>query len=173
MCSFYAFVVNILYILYLEKEVKKNFVFSHQSICQSWHVLSSDTDIADKTVEHSIDLYETPFKQQPRRIPPSMYQEVRNPLQELLDADIIRKPKSPFSSNVVLLKKEKMTNLWCVLIVDSIATEQKGMLTLYISFRKSLRIWVAMRILQHWMPSLDIIKWTHGIYCRKLGILRV
>jgi hypothetical protein len=66
-------------------------------------------------VEHSIDLLdETPFKQRPRRIPPSMYQEVRNHLKQLLDADIIRKSKSPFSSNVVLVKKKNNELRMCV-----------------------------------------------------------
>ena len=78
----------------------------------SWH----DTDIGHvTTVEHNIELYEEmSFKQRPRRIPPSMYQEVRNHLQQLLDAGIIRKSKSPFSSNVVLCRKKNNELRMCV-----------------------------------------------------------
>ena len=78
----------------------------------SWH----DTDIGHvTTVEHNIELLdETPFKQRPKRIPPSMYQEVRDHLQQLLDADIIRKSRSPFSSNVVLCRKKNNELRMCV-----------------------------------------------------------
>ena len=78
----------------------------------SWH----DTDIGHvTTVEHHIELLdETPFKQRPRRIPPAMYQEVRDHLQQLIDAGIIRKSKSPFSSNVVLCRKKNNELRMCV-----------------------------------------------------------
>lgn len=41
-----------------------------------------------------------------RRIPPSMFHEVRNHLQQLLSAGIIRRSHSPYASNVVLVKKK-------------------------------------------------------------------
>lgn len=58
-----------------------------------------DTDIGqcDK-VKHRIDLlpgYDVPFKQRHRRIPPMMIEEVRQHLDQLLAAGIIRKSKSP------------------------------------------------------------------------------
>jgi hypothetical protein len=79
-----------------EYDATGKFLHQNQDLF-SWN----DTDIGHVTT------VETPFKQRPRRIPPSMYQEERNHLKQLLDADIIRKFKSPFSSNVVLVKKEK------------------------------------------------------------------
>ena len=58
-------------------------------------------------MEHHIDLYnDTPFKQRYRRIPPSMMDEVRDHIQQQLSAGIIRKSHSPFSSNVVLVRKK-------------------------------------------------------------------
>ena len=94
-----------------EYDAIRKFLHQNQDLF-SW----SDTDIGHvTTVEHNIDLLdETPFKQRPRRIPPSMYQEVRNHLKQLLDADIIRKSKSPFSSNVVLVKKKNNELRMCV-----------------------------------------------------------
>ena len=51
---------------------------------------TGDFDIGKTTtVKHRVDLKdETPFKQRHRRIPPSMYQEVKDHLQELLGAGI-------------------------------------------------------------------------------------
>ena len=58
-------------------------------------------------MKHKIELsYDIPFKQRYRRIPPSMFDEVRNHLQQLLSAGIIRRSHSPFASNVVLVKKK-------------------------------------------------------------------
>ena len=68
----------------------------------------SDIDIGHTTsVKHKIELpNDIPFKQRYRRIPPSMFDEVRNHLQQLLSAGIIRRSHSPFASNVVLVKKK-------------------------------------------------------------------
>ena len=57
----------------------------------------SDTDIGHTEIAtHHIDLTdETPFKQRPRRIPPSMYTEVKEHLRGLLEGNIIKKSKVP------------------------------------------------------------------------------
>ena len=77
---------------------------------------SSDIDVGLTTsVFHRIELeIEFPFKQKTRRIPPGMYDEVRNHLQQLLSSGIIRKSKSPWSSNVVLCRKKDGKLRMCV-----------------------------------------------------------
>lgn len=68
----------------------------------------NDLDIGfSSPIKHRIDLRdERPFKQRYRKIPPSMYGEVRNHLQQMLDAGIIRRSHSPFASNIVLVRKK-------------------------------------------------------------------
>ena len=58
-------------------------------------------------VKHKIDLLDPkPFKQPYRRIPPGMYEEVRQHLKDMLAAGAIRESNSPYSSNVVLIRKK-------------------------------------------------------------------
>lgn len=57
-------------------------------------------------VEHRIDLYDdTPFKEKIRPIPPGMYEELKSHIAELISAGVIRKSNSPYSSNIVLVRK--------------------------------------------------------------------
>ena len=59
-------------------------------------------------VKHKIVLTDNvPFKTPYRRIPPAMYEEVRVHLKEMFEVDAIKESSSPFSSNVVLSKKER------------------------------------------------------------------
>ena len=67
-------------------------------------------------IKYRIDLVDnSPFKQKHRRIPPAMIDELRRHIEELLSSGIIRKSKSPWASNVVLVRK-KIGNLGCVWI---------------------------------------------------------
>ena len=63
----------------------------------------SDTDIGIcNRIKHRIDLItDIPFKQKHRRIPPSMIEEIRQHIEQLLAAGVIRPSKSPYSSNVI------------------------------------------------------------------------
>jgi hypothetical protein len=57
-------------------------------------------------VEHEIKLTDDiSFKQPFRRIPHSLYEDIREHLKELLDSGAIRESNSPLSSNVVLVPK--------------------------------------------------------------------
>ena len=75
-----------------------------------------DMDIGHTNlVEHHIKLdKEEPFKDPHRRIPPGLISEVREHLQEMLDAGVIRNSESPFSSNVVIVRKKDGTIRLCV-----------------------------------------------------------
>ena len=65
----------------------------------------SDIGFCDK-IKHRIDLTdETSFKQKTKRIPPAMVSEVRQHIEQLLSTGIIRKSESPWSSNMVLVRK--------------------------------------------------------------------
>lgn len=77
---------------------------------------TSDIDIGQTDmVRHRIDLVDnTPFKQRCRRIIPSMFEEVRNHLQQLLAAGIIQRSHSPWASNVVLVRKKSGALRMCV-----------------------------------------------------------
>ena len=79
-------------------------------------VISENADVGHATtVQHKIELEdERPFKQRYRHIPPSMFEEVRSHLHQLLRCGIIRKSHSPWSSNVVLVKKKNGSLRICV-----------------------------------------------------------
>ena len=68
----------------------------------------SDTDVGfTSSVFHRIDLTNNiPFKQKNRRIPPGMYDEVRNHLQQLLSSGIIRKSRSPWYQQHSLMSEK-------------------------------------------------------------------
>ncbi|XP_061192183.1 uncharacterized protein LOC133200390 [Saccostrea echinata] len=101
-----------------------NKFLSHDQLQESYKVLKNNKDIFSTSesdighsirVQHKIHLNdETPFKQKHRRIPPSMFQEVRNHLQQLLTAGIIRRSESPWTSNVVLCRKKNGELRMCV-----------------------------------------------------------
>ena len=75
-----------------------------------------DADIGDcNMIRHRIDLIDlTPFKQKHRRIPPAMIDEVRKHVEDLLSSGVIRKSKSPWCSNVVLVRKKNGKLRLCV-----------------------------------------------------------
>ena len=82
-----------------------------EQVLKKWQNIFSNgpTDLGcTNLVEHEIKLKdETPFKEAYRRIPPSLIQELREQLREMLDIGAIRNSKSPFSSNDVIdLKKD-------------------------------------------------------------------
>ena len=81
------------------------------------HVFAvNDNDVGHTNiVQHRIEMSDpTPFKQRYRHIPYSMYQEVKDHLEELLQAGIIEKSNSPFASNMVLVKRLDGTLRLCV-----------------------------------------------------------
>lgn len=66
-------------------------------------------------VEHEIKLTDdVPVKEPYRRIPPGMYEEVRQHLKEMLEAGAIRKSQSSYCSNVVLARKSDGSLRFCL-----------------------------------------------------------
>jgi len=66
-------------------------------------------------VQHGIELTDnTPFKDRARRIPPAMYEEVREHLEAMKQANVIRDSSSPWSSNVVLVRKRDQSLRLCL-----------------------------------------------------------
>lgn len=81
------------------------------------HIFSKDlTDLGcTNLVEHKIELSDpVPFKEPYRRIPPGMFEEVREHLKEMLKAGAIRESSSPFSSNIVLVRKKDNSLRFCI-----------------------------------------------------------
>ena len=77
---------------------------------------TSDLDIGMYNhIKHRIDLTtDIPFKQKHRRIPPHMIEEVRQHIEQLLATGVIRPSKSPYTSNVVLVRKKNGKLRMCI-----------------------------------------------------------
>ena len=77
---------------------------------------ASDLDMGHHTrVQHEIHLTDDhPFKERHRRIPPGMLQQVREHLRQMLDSGIIRPSQSPWSSEVVWVRKKDGSLRQCV-----------------------------------------------------------
>lgn len=70
-----------------------------------------NTDI----VKHVINLTDDkPFKEPYRRVAPALIQEIREHLAEMIEADAIRPSDSPYSSNVVIVRKKDGTIRFCI-----------------------------------------------------------
>ena len=89
----------------------------HQVLGKWQHIFCSDTKDIGKTnlVKHKIVLDDpTPFKEPYRWIPPAMFEEVRQHVKEMLQAGVIRESDSPYSSNIVLIRKSNGALRFCV-----------------------------------------------------------
>lgn len=89
----------------------------HQVLGNWRHVFSTGTTDIGKCnlVKHKIILNDySPFKQPYRKIPPGMYEEVRQHLRDMLECGAIKESDSPFSSNVVLVRKKDGSLRFCL-----------------------------------------------------------
>ena len=89
-----------------------------QSFLSKWQPIFSQgpTDLGHTNlVKHSINLEdERPFKEPYRNIPPALIQEVREHLREMIEIGAIRESSSPYSSNVVIVRKKDGTIRFCI-----------------------------------------------------------
>ena len=96
-------------------EAQKNQV---KQFLEKWNDIFSEglTDLGNcDLVKHKINLHDNePFKEPHRRIPPGLFQEVREHLSEMLQAGAIRPSQSPYSSNVVIVRKKDGSIRFCV-----------------------------------------------------------
>ena len=60
-----------------------------------------------------LDIY-TPFKERYRRIPPHLFDEVKNHLKEMLEVGAIHKSNSPWASAIVLVRKKDGSLRFCI-----------------------------------------------------------
>ena len=66
-------------------------------------------------VKHKIRLDNyTPFKERYRRIPPNLFDEVKNHLKEMIEVSAIQKSSSPWASAVVLVRKKDGSLRFCI-----------------------------------------------------------
>lgn len=95
-----------------DQEAKVTQLFNKwQSIFSKGPIDLGNTDL----VRHEIHLTEEkPFKEPYRRIAPALFQEVREHLAEMVAADAIRPSESPYSSNVVIVRKKDGTIRFCI-----------------------------------------------------------
>lgn len=102
----------------LEKRLGTEKAEAVKALLWKWRDAFSKNDIDlghTSVVKHRIELTDsTPFKQRYRRIPPAMVEEVRLHIKQLLDSGVIRPSHSPFSSNVVLVRKKDKSLRMCV-----------------------------------------------------------
>ena len=77
---------------------------------------SGETDIGHTPlIKHQIKLKDDEtFKERHRRIPPHLYEEVREHIRDMLDANVIRPSTSPYASPIVLVRKKDGKLRFCV-----------------------------------------------------------
>lgn len=89
-----------------------------QMFLTKWNDIFSKglTDLGNcDLVKHEIKLNDDiPIKEPARRIPPALFQEVREHLKEMMEAGAIKASQSPYSSNAVIVRKKDGTIRFCV-----------------------------------------------------------
>ena len=94
-----------------QKEQAKDVFDKWQSVFSRGPTDLGHTDL----VRHEIKLTdEVPFKEPVRRISPALFEEVREHISEMLETEAIRPSQSPYSSNVVVVRKKDGTVRLCI-----------------------------------------------------------
>ena len=85
--------------------------------CEYAHIFALESlDMGHTSmVKHKIRLDNyTPFKERYRRIPPNLFDEVKNHLKEMIEVGAIWKSSSPWASAVVLVRKKDGSLRFCI-----------------------------------------------------------
>ena len=81
-----------------------------QRLLLKWQSIFAQHDLnLDLTTkaEHCIHFHDDiPFKEKPRTIPPSMFEEVRKHLKEMETLGVIQRSQSPYASNIAVVRKK-------------------------------------------------------------------
>ena len=88
-----------------------------QLFCEYAHIFALESlDMGHTSmVKHEIRLDNyTPFKERYHRIPPHLFNEVKNHMKEMIEVDAIRKSNSPWASAVVLVRKTDGSLRFCI-----------------------------------------------------------
>ena len=86
-------------------------------LCENQDIFAtSDTDIGKTDfVKHQINIGDSPLiRERPRTFPPKEQEEIDRQIQNMLADDRIEPSDSPWSSNVVLVKKKDGSKRFCV-----------------------------------------------------------
>ena len=102
--------------------LKDNLSSSHvqevRALLLKWKSIFSlhdlDLGFTDKAVHHIRFYANIPFKEKMRPVPPSMFEEVHAHLKEMETLGVIRKSQSPYSSNVVIVRKKSGALRFCI-----------------------------------------------------------
>lgn len=81
------------------------------------HIFASDNSQLGHTttVVHKIKLTDDiPFKERHRRIPPALYDEVKQHLEAMVSAGVIRESHSPYASPIVIVRKKDGSIRLCI-----------------------------------------------------------
>ena len=90
---------------------------AQQLFCEYAHIFALESLDMGHTlmVKHKIRLDNyTPFKERYRRIPPHLFDEVKNHLKEMIEGGAICKSNSPWASAVVLVRKKDSSLRFCI-----------------------------------------------------------
>ena len=94
-----------------ENERLKRFLIQRKDIFSKGLTDLGNCDLVKHEIKLTVNI---PVKESPRRIPPALFQEVREHLQEMIDAGAIRSSQSPYSSNALIVRKKDGTIPFCV-----------------------------------------------------------
>ena len=90
---------------------------ARQLFCEYTHIFALESlDMGHTSmVKHKIRLDNyTPFKERYHRIPPHLFDEVKNHLKEMIEVGAIHKSNSPWASAVVLVRKKDGSLRFCI-----------------------------------------------------------